>query len=695
MRGFRNMILLALLAPAAALASEAPPAPSAMPSPEELAPLLIPELPARQTTLAGDLDRACQVLSGEAARARLASRGSQRILASAEASLTYAGLRHACDAVLGVAPAFTEEDMAALEAFQRAPSLYREALQKEFQDQGGEPQGPTALATSLGGLAANVVNGLADFLYDRAKLEAATYLRQQLTAELCQEARRPFLPATCAAFESADLTISLGAIGSYLVSAARRDLRQLPDTALVYGLHALPPEQRAGRDLLFGGRLGLAYYWAVAGGRTPLDVGRSLHALRPAHVPAPELLEALVLTSQLVDAITQQAGWEKLEPTRFPTLARCHVAAVLLTVRGMPADEGRPLDLSTAERFSKASRQAGAVLDLVADLAALKGEADRLADALRERTRPAAAADFSSMEDVAKAPVGGTATGRDYAVLATRFLGVVVRDGTALAGRLGPAAPDEPRLQALPHVAGFGEQLVTAVDAQQYDPSAMAVAAVSLLEGLDAELARAHLPRVLKLPEPVRQAVPFIAQLAQAKSADEARAVIEAAAVPAGAYRDRYRKPVVALGSFVGVSGGAEAVKLHGTEWSGVAGPFAPVGLTATWPRCGGACHLGVMVSVLNVGALVSTRFQADTSTSGGETKTVGNDTTVEWANVLTPGVFGTVGIGRSPFTLGAGLQVLPARQVEITDGSGTRSSTTPAVQGLVFLGVDVPIFAF
>ena len=101
------------------------------------------------------------------------------------------------------------------------------------------------------------------------------------------------------------------------------------------------------------------------------------------------------------------------------------------------------------------------------------------------------------------------------------------------------------------------------------------------------------------------------------------------------------------------------------------------------------------MLSILNVGALVSARFHDDTTSSGGETKTVKGSAPVDWTNVLTPGAFLTVGLAGSPFTVGTGLQVVPVRAIEVISGTETRKSSTPAVQAMAFLAVDVPIFTF
>ena len=158
---------------------------------------------------------------------------------------------------------------------------------------------------------------------------------------------------------------------------------------------------------------------------------------------------------------------------------------------------------------------------------------------------------------------------------------------------------------------------------------------------------------------------------------------------------------MVAVGALAGVSGGAEWVRTNGSGWStgGVVGAFAPIGLTASTPL-GTWFHAGVMVSVLNLGALVSARFSQDlkttTTAAGTTTTTVQTDPEVKFSNVLAPGAFVTLGIARSPFVLSVGGQVVPvARQLTTVDPSGNAStSTAPAIQLIGSLSVDVPIFS-
>jgi hypothetical protein len=192
----------------------------------------------------------------------------------------------------------------------------------------------------------------------------------------------------------------------------------------------------------------------------------------------------------------------------------------------------------------------------------------------------------------------------------------------------------------------------------------------------------------------VEKILPFVTQLAQAKSAEEAANVIEAAAVPVSTFEVKSKRNFVAINALAGVTGGGEFTDIGKASASGFVGPFAPVGVNATTPTCFG--HFGGFVSVLNLGALVAARFKDDTGppASDGTQTEVSSTTKVDFINVLSPGAFITFGLGSSPFMLGTGVQVIPARRVTKIAPNGTRSDDSiPAVQALLFGAVDVPIF--
>jgi hypothetical protein len=192
----------------------------------------------------------------------------------------------------------------------------------------------------------------------------------------------------------------------------------------------------------------------------------------------------------------------------------------------------------------------------------------------------------------------------------------------------------------------------------------------------------------------IRHMIPFVTQLAQAKTADEVANVIQAAAVPVAAYQIKSKRSYVAINAMAGVTGAAEAVDIGKTSWSGVFGPFAPVGVHVTTPTSFG--HFGGFFSVLNLGALVAARFNDDTgpAASNGTKTNVGTTAKVDLVNVLSPGLFVTFGLGSSPFMIGAGAQIVPARQITKIAPDGTKEEgSVPAVQTLGFASVDVPIF--
>jgi hypothetical protein len=190
----------------------------------------------------------------------------------------------------------------------------------------------------------------------------------------------------------------------------------------------------------------------------------------------------------------------------------------------------------------------------------------------------------------------------------------------------------------------------------------------------------------------LRKVLPFVAELAAAKSAGDAATVIEAAAVPIATYQLKSKRHFVSINALVGISAGAEYVHIGKTSWTGVIGPFAPIGVHTTWPTSFG--HIGGFFSVINLGTLVAARFASDIGpVRDGAATEVSQSPKFDFLNLLAPGAFLTVGIDSSPFVLGGGAQVVPARHVTRVASDGTDNDTaTPAVQAIGFVSVDVPI---
>lgn len=695
-----------------------PPAPAAKgatapektpPSAEELAPIVIPASSALVTSFAIELDKACRSLvndTGIQAKLGLAVGAASSLRAAIEAAKDrteppFQHLKQTCIA-LGKGTLTPDEDWKNLEAFRSDPDPA--TLAAAIVGPAATPSGlsPEPL-TSAGSFAEDVIEGLAKFLYDRAKAQASLYLGARLREKLCSADTRPFFPNVCVALEDVDLNLPVGAIGTYFIAAARKDLEQFPDTALVYALHALVepginPTQlvcssarQPACNALFGARLGLTYYRAVASGRKPLDVVRGLHEVKLSHDPAPAVFEMVRNGSALVDAVSTQRGWQQL-PASDTQLLACYTVAVYLSLQESVGGRQLPPDIRLAMQ---------ALPPLVKLLSQLIHRADGAFDAVAAQAGTGAGAGAGDAPlpagvtpDPAPAATSGQLSSRDYVVTATQMLQVAtdVRSSEAFGF---PTSGHAAHSRTLHGAAALGESIAARVDAVQ--TTLLAFELLRQLTTMQVESDTLTAAQLAQL-QAMQRLIPLLTQLASAKSADEAANVFQAAAVSVNTYALKYEKPMVVLNGLVGAAAGSELVSVESqTRASGMAGGFAPVGFHATTPSSNGHWHFGAMLSVIDLGALVTARFQSEMETSGPasarQSTTVPKDPDIHFANLVSPGFFLTLGIDGSPFVLGGGARLLPARTTESVAADGTTStSSTPAFQIVGLLAVDVPI---
>jgi hypothetical protein len=632
--------------------------------------------------------------------AQMIPAAGDRATASNFAAANLSGLQQACADIRSGQP-LPAADVASLRAFWTDPTTVENQLANALTTaartliknaQANPQSSPPFPPISSGSLESDIIQGLAQFVYDRAKQEATLYLSKELAAKLCTGDTAVFFPAVCVALPT-DPTIPLGAMGSYLAAAARTDLGKLPDRALAYKLHDMgkAKEKTPEGEGLFGARLALAYYQTVRNGRSPLDVARSMHEIQvPSSVVGADtdVLKMTGVLSELVDSVQAQEGWTNMLKSGLDPLPYYALGAVF-TFESQYKTDGAPFGPIPDDKIAAVIPVVTQYLINVANLA------DRAAAVKLSLTTP-----VSNGQGDFVASGGGPSdlTMRDYTVVVTQTLAQTFESGqkvlTGLGINVSPSVSTT--ITALEGVTQIGEQTISGQSAGD-----LAVLLIPLLNQLIADLPDGTAPK--KALTDIQQLLALIAQIAQAKSADEVANVLNAAAVPPTTYELKYRRGVVALGALAGLSGGYEWVRASGPTWNGggMVGAFAPIGLTASTPFGDNWMHAGVMFSVLNLGALVSTRFSQDiktTSTAAGTmTTTVQTDPEVKLINVLAPGVFFTLGIARSPFVVAVGGQVVPAaRQLTTMAPDGTTStSTAPAIQLMGALSVDVPIFTF
>lgn len=177
----------------------------------------------------------------------------------------------------------------------------------------------------------------------------------------------------------------------------------------------------------------------------------------------------------------------------------------------------------------------------------------------------------------------------------------------------------------------------------------------------------------------------IVAALATAESNDEMTLVLERYAAPAGSYRRKFAQDFsVALNAYVGVTGGLEwDVNAVFSGAPGMFAPFAPIGVSLNFhPHDAEGWPLTVFVGIIDVGMLA--QFRLD-----GSATPLPN---LHVANLLAPALHLGVNLGDSPFALGFAVGLSPG----FTPSPGTGTVTgTQRFRMTIYGAVDIPIFFF
>ncbi len=157
------------------------------------------------------------------------------------------------------------------------------------------------------------------------------------------------------------------------------------------------------------------------------------------------------------------------------------------------------------------------------------------------------------------------------------------------------------------------------------------------------------------LPKSVAKYLPLVTALAGAQDADQVARAFEKYADPPDSYRrKRNAGSHISLTALLGVGGGIEVGE--DVPAAGTAAIVTPIGVDVTWGSCR-AC--GLMVSLLDIGALTESRFTGDEKSLGAEDPS--------WEQVVSPGAFFRVAIG-GPFVFAVGASLAPNLRKEGTE---------------------------
>lgn len=197
-----------------------------------------------------------------------------------------------------------------------------------------------------------------------------------------------------------------------------------------------------------------------------------------------------------------------------------------------------------------------------------------------------------------------------------------------------------------------------------------------------------------KLPRAVQRYIPLAMDLARAKTSDDVKTALEAAAEPVGGWRLKRNGFVASVGALAGASAGWEFSLNNDTKLrqSGFVGSvFAPVGFDLSWPvGKNNGSTLGFFVSVLDVGNVVGARFAGEKADDVEEVEAA---PVIGFPQVFSPGLYVRAGLGHSPFVLAAGVSWAPQlRRLTLTDGTTEEINAARVYLGLA---ADVTLFPF
>ena len=532
------------------------------------------------------------------------------------------------------------------------------------------PIGPVA-DIGLAGLQSRLLNGLADFVVDRAKAEAAFYIRNEIQEQLCKDDIEKLVPKTCATLAGLSSEVRLNAIGRSLVASVRSDIEELPKRLLELGVKQLgnKPGNNSAISAIVLARVALSVVDQAAGGRNVLATFAAIQdmASLSCETPSPktsscqEAMNRLRRASVIVDRINAQRNLEN--QLKKDTERKYALAALMIDIEN--ALTQRKLGPLLGSDVKLAPQKYAAVLRVIFGAGRALGQLDKLSGKIKDK-----------IEDEALPP----------SLLLEQQITLVV-DAVGIFADLAAVVVGEEKYGPLvKSIMASTRRLVVSTIKKDY--AALIVETPGLL---------ALLPQVsdkVRIPEKLTKYVGLLAELASAESSDEVNKILSAAAEPVGSYRERYERFTLSFSSMLGAGIGREMLTGNG-ETATATGLLAPVGFHMSWPILWDYFHFGPFVSLIDVGALTSTRLSSELADDG--ESSVPTEPDVNFSQVLSPGLFGVLGIAKSPVSIGGGVSFVPAARDVTPIDTVTNAAGSPSLESAIriqaFIALNIEIF--
>lgn len=201
------------------------------------------------------------------------------------------------------------------------------------------------------------------------------------------------------------------------------------------------------------------------------------------------------------------------------------------------------------------------------------------------------------------------------------------------------------------------------------------------------------LNRVTESQKPNSKLLKYIslaADISQAQNLDEAKKIFENAILPVGSYRIKRSVAFSAsINAYVGANVGMEIVPGN-IENAGYISPFLPIGAELSWSK--GTEDMmkaskSIFISAIDLGVIAGYRL------NNNKTDTIVTQTPeIKFKHIFSPGIFGIIGLAKSPVSIGAGAQYTPSLR-KIKDVNTLEISEKTSVRITGFFAVDIPMF--
>lgn len=524
------------------------------------------------------------------------------------------------------------------------------------------------------------INGLYQFLTERAQLELETYLMEELRKSLCGT-YQPYFPQTCSALGRADSSATI--LETLTLQELRRpleqDVRSLP-ACIIHN----PKKPSEGSDV--GYLLMDVFRQLTSGAQKSGNVfyGLGRNSLLYAECADPSKGNNMPTSRhcRMFEAMTAVASGIQVAAMKDLTVPKRANAFVSLYVYNL------------AFFTCSASNQSGLPFDSFDDVTA------RCNAYLKVRFPPPAGGGSYS---VSVAPYLDVADKVFSAVAEMTSMVERIQQTADLLAKANGNSADDYRAQIASLIADLAQQMASAYSNGMcvvLDPS-------KTCEG--------QLPEVISVIQPIADglaayaqfaagnyaagvaAMPYLreqlkadylvpaARLAQSKSSEEFSATLKSIASPAGAWRLKKAQTTWSVVSFVGFQAGSERLEGRTTRSTGTYyGAYIPLGIAWSQPFGSHKGYWGVDLSALDLGVLASNHPNRNAADAGTKTSI---------STVLSPGISIYTNPGWfGPVTFGVGYvyRTPGLRTVTGADGQQTKLDSSRI---MLTVGVDVTVF--